>query len=183
MSGERTNRLDFDDYFMSVAILTMSRSADPRTRVGACLVDKSYHILSTGYNGAPKGFDDKDFPWDSKGEETNNILEIKNTFVCHAESNSIDNYFGDKSRMIDATMYVTFFPCVECTKRLIQNGIKRIVYLVPSKYEDYVMASKMMCQKANIKLEKYDGKLLELEMNFESSVDEIKQKTKKMKKR
>ncbi len=183
MAGERNDRLAWDEYFMQLTICTMTRSADPSTRVGACLVDSDHHILSTGYNGAPRGMDDIYFPWASEGEKTGDILNIKNTFVCHAEANSIDNYFGDKSRLKGSTLYVTFFPCTECAKRLIQNGISRIVYLIDSPYEDFKQASLKMFSYANVKVEKYEGDLLKLENAFNDAIVEIENKKIKVKRK
>jgi dCMP deaminase len=181
MDEARTDRLAWDEYFMQLTICTMTRSADPRTRVGACLVDSEHHILSTGYNGAPKGMPDEIFPWNSKGEETNDILNIKNTFVCHAEANSIDNYSGDKTRLKGATLYVTFFPCTECTKRIIQNGISRVVYLVSSPFEEMKQASLNMFSYAKVSIEKYEGNLEKLENAFKKAIIEIEQKQENMK--
>ena len=110
MAGKRENYISWERDFMGVALINSMRSKDPKTQVGACIVDKENHILSTGYNGAPLGFDDNDMPWDSKGEENHDIMNIKNTFVCHAEANAIDNYAGNKERLVDSTIYVTLFP-------------------------------------------------------------------------
>ena len=48
--------------------------------------------------------------------------------VCHAESNAIDNFKGNKRELEGSTVYCTLFPCSECAKRLIQNGIKKVIY-------------------------------------------------------
>ena len=53
---KREGYLDWDTYFMSVAMLSAMRSKDPNTQVGACIVDKTNRILSIGYNGTPNGF-------------------------------------------------------------------------------------------------------------------------------
>lgn len=73
--------LTWDEYFMALAYLSSKRSKDPNTKVGACIVDKNNRILSIGYNGAPNGFDDKEFPWQREGE----FLNTKYAFVVHAE--------------------------------------------------------------------------------------------------
>ena len=100
---------------MMIAVTSSLRSKDPHNQVGACIVDKQKRILATGYNGAPPGFKDRYFPWDSKGEKTGDILKIKNTFVIHAEQNAIDNFRGNKKDLEGATLYVTWFPC-NCPK-------------------------------------------------------------------
>ena len=58
---KRQNYITWDEYFMGVALLASMRSKDPCTQVGACIVDRENHILSTGYNGFPCGCSDDDF--------------------------------------------------------------------------------------------------------------------------
>ena len=138
---EKKDYLSWDEYFMSVARLSALRSKDPSTQVGACIVGKDRRILSIGYNGAPNGFCDKDFPWKREGKS----LETKYLYVCHAEMNAILNYKGPKVDLVGATIYVDLFPCNECSKLIIQSGIKKVIYLC-DKYAntDAVIASKKM---------------------------------------
>ena len=85
LNKNRKNYLTWDEYFMSVAKLSAMRSKDPSTQVGACIASNTNRILSTGYNGAPNGIEDKYFPWDREGE----FLNTKYPYVCHAEMNCI----------------------------------------------------------------------------------------------
>ena len=144
---KREKYLSWDEYFMSIAKLTAGRSKDPNTQVGACIVSKDNRLLSAGYNGAPNNFDDDDFPWDREG----NPLETKYMFVCHAEANAIDNFRGYKKEFEGARIYVDLFPCNECAKKIIQNGIKEVVYL-SDKYKDTdsTKASKLMFDKCGV---------------------------------
>ncbi len=155
MSGERKDCLSWDEYFMMLAISSSMRSKDPRTQVGACIVDSQNHILSVGYNGTVPGLTDEEMPWDSLGESNNDIMTIKNTFVVHAEANAIANYTGEKSRLNGSSIYVTLFPCLECTKQIITAGIKRLVYLNMYSKHNMVMASQYMMQKAGITYEQF----------------------------
>ena len=123
LNKQRKDYLTWDEYFMGVAYLSSLRSEDPSTQVGACIVSKDNRILSIGYNGAPNGFEDKCFPWDREGE----FLDTKYAYVCHAELNAISNFRGNKKDLEGAKLYVTLFPCNECTKLVIQNGIKEII--------------------------------------------------------
>ena len=85
MPGERKDYISWDEYFMGIALLSAERSKDPRTQVGACIVDKNNHILSTGYNSACAGMSDKDdMPWGSEGELTGDKLKIKDYFLTHS---------------------------------------------------------------------------------------------------
>lgn len=145
--GKRKEYLSWDDYFMSVALLSAKRSKDPNTQVGACIVNKNNIIESIGYNGLPKGCSDDEFPWEKEGD----VLETKYLFVVHAELNSILNAKGKD--LTGCRIYVALFPCNECAKAIIQSGISEVVYL-SDKYADTdaVRASKRMLKAAGVKL-------------------------------
>ena len=128
---KRRNCLTWDEYFIALAKLTAMRSKDPSTQVGACIISADNRILSVGYNGAPNGFDDDNFPWNRQGEN----LETKYPYVCHAEMNAVLNYRGTRKDFENARIYVDLFPCNECAKIIIQSGIKEVVYL-SNKYKD-----------------------------------------------
>ncbi|MBQ8549387.1 MAG: dCMP deaminase family protein, partial [Lachnospiraceae bacterium] len=114
---KKQDYLKWDEYFMGIAMLSAMRSKDPNTSVGACIVSQDNKILSVGYNGMPAGCSDDEYPWEREGS----ALETKYFYVCHAELNAILNYTGVNMR--GAKFYTTLFPCNECTKALIQNGI------------------------------------------------------------
>ena len=156
MAGKREDYISWSEYFMGIAFISSLRSKDPRTQVGACIVDTENHILSTGYNGAPLNLNDDDLPWNSIGEENGDIMNIKNTFVCHAEANAIDNYNGNKEKLNNSTIYVTLFPCVECAKRIIQNKIKKVIFLKQYSSLEQITAANYLFEKANVEVEKFD---------------------------
>lgn len=131
---------------MSIAILTAKRSKDPSTQVGACIVNKDKRILSVGYNGAPNGFSDDDFPWNREGKIT------KYEYVCHSELNAILNFRGNMRELNDSTIYVLFFPCTDCSKAIIQSGIKNVIY-----YNDFDHASKGVNESATLRMFDYCG--------------------------
>lgn len=108
---------------MLIALLAAQRSPDPNTQVGACIVDNKNRILGTGYNGAPRGVPACYVPWDREAE-TYNLT--KYAYVVHAEKNAIANC---THRPENSTLYVTMHPCNECTKDILQAGIKYIWYL------------------------------------------------------
>lgn len=144
---------------MGVALLAAMRSKDPNTQVGCCIVDKDKRILSTGYNGFPKGCSDDEYPWEREGEQT------KYPFVVHAELNAILNA-GGKS-LSGATLYVALFPCNECAKAIIQSGIKEVVYL-SDKYADTenTLASKRMLASAGVKMRGFEPETESITLNF-----------------
>ena len=68
MSTKREDYISWDEYFMGVAKLSASRSKDPNTQVGCCIVNQDNKILSMGYNGFPIGCSDDMFPWVREGK-------------------------------------------------------------------------------------------------------------------
>ncbi|MBC7129289.1 MAG: cytidine/deoxycytidylate deaminase family protein [Thermoplasmatales archaeon] len=122
-------RMSYDEYFMEIAKIVSKRSTCLRRNVGAVIV-KDKHILSTGYNGAPKGF--KHCSEVGCLREKLGIKRGERHELCrglHAEQNAIIQaaVFGVAIR--DASIYVTDFPCSVCAKMLINAGIKELIYL------------------------------------------------------
>ena len=161
---KRQNYITWDEYFMGVAKLASMRSKDPCTQVGACIVDRENHILSTGYNGFPWGCSDDEFPWEREGSYS----ETKYPFVVHAELNAILNAHG--KNLTGAKIYVSLFPCNECAKAIIQAGIKEVLYL-SDKYEESesTIASKRMLMASGVKLTKFvsQNKALTIDLKVE----------------
>ena len=141
---KRTDYINWDEYFMGIAMLAARRSKDPNTQVGACIVSNDNIIISTGYNGMPKGCSDDEFPWGREGAET------KYPYVVHAELNAILNASGRDLR--GSRLYVALFPCNECAKAIIQSGIREVLYL-SDKYATTptTLASKRMLTAAGVK--------------------------------
>ncbi|MBQ2067288.1 MAG: dCMP deaminase family protein [Clostridiales bacterium] len=148
---KRADYISWNEYFMGVATLASKRSKDPNTQVGACIVDKDNYIVSVGYNGMPLGCSDDEFPWERQG----GTLDTKYAYVTHAELNAILN--SKTANLEGSTVYVTLFPCNECTKALIQKRIGKIVYL-DDKYHDTDTseAARRMLDSAGVKYERYD---------------------------
>ena len=159
---KRADYINWDEYFMGIAMLAARRSKDPNTQVGACIVSDDNIIISTGYNGMPKGCSDDEFPWDRKGE---NEAATKYPYVVHAELNAILNASGRDLR--GSRIYVALFPCNECAKAIIQSGIKEVMYL-SDKYHDTMMnlVSKRMLDAAGVKYTRMRTDLKELVLDF-----------------
>ncbi len=164
--AKREGYLCWDDYFMSVALLSGKRSKDPNTQVGACILNKNNVIESIGYNGLPKGCSDDEFPWEKEGE----MLNTKYPFVVHAELNAILNAKGKD--LSGCKIYVALFPCNECAKAIIQSGISEVVYL-SDKYAntDSVKASKMMFKCAGVELRQLVPSYKEI--NLSLNIDDV----------
>ena len=158
---KREQYINWDEYFMGIAMLSGERSKDPNSQVGACIVSQDNKILSMGYNGFPIGCSDDKISWEREGE----FAETKYPYVCHAELNAILNYTG--ASLKGSKVYVTLFPCNECAKAIIQCGIKEIIYM-SDKYadSDSTKVSKKMLDMCNVKYTQYHptGKNIELKL-------------------
>lgn len=106
-----------DRRYLKMASIWAQNSYCKRRQVGALIV-KDKMIISDGYNGTPSGF--------------SNICEDENNktfpYVLHAEANAITKVAKSNNSSDGATLYVTTSPCVECSKLIIQAGIKRVVF-------------------------------------------------------
>lgn len=123
------DRPSWDTYFITIAHLTSQRSNCIRRKVG-CIIVKDNRILSLGYNGTPRGTKNC-FEGGCKrcNETDSSFVSGSNLDLCmclHAEENAI--LFVQRSDINDSTMYVTLLPCIGCAKKIIQCGIKRIVF-------------------------------------------------------
>lgn len=145
---------------MGIAVLSSMRSKDPSTRVGACIVNQDNHIIAIGYNGLPVGCSDDEYPWDRSG----NPLETKYPYVCHAELNAILNA---KTTLKACRIYTALFPCNECTKAIIQAGIKEVIYM-SDKYHDTDMckASRNMLKSSGVTFRAYEKTNRELVLSL-----------------
>ena len=125
--GDRRRGVDgvltWDETFMAIARVVAKRSKDPSTQVGAVIVGSDHRVLSLGYNGAPHGFSDDEFPWGKKDPDPR---RNKYLYVVHSERNAILNYRGSRRDLEGSTVYVTLFPCNECMKEIVQSGVSAV---------------------------------------------------------
>ena len=123
--------------YLRMAKIWAENSYCKRRQVGA-LVVKDQMIISDGYNGTPSGFD-------NVCEENNVTLP----YVLHAEANAITKLARSSNNSDGATLYVTDAPCIECSKLIIQAGIKRVVYARNYRLDDGIR----LLKQANIEVE------------------------------
>ena len=161
---KRQDYISWDEYFMGVALLSAKRSKDPSTQVGACIVNDKNKIVGAGYNGLPLVCNDDDFPWNKEGE----FLDTKYPYICHAELNAILNNIGMDLK--GCKIYTALFPCNECSKAIIQSGIKEVIYL-SDKYHgnDIFKASKIMLDTAGVKYRKVETHISSIELSFDDA--------------
>ena len=113
-----------DRRYLAMAGIWAQNSYCKRRQVGALLV-KDKMIISDGYNGTPSGFE-------NNCEEN----DITKPYVLHAEANAITKVARSNNSSENATLYVTSSPCIECSKLIIQAGIKRVVFSENYRVED-----------------------------------------------
>lgn len=128
---------NLDIRYLRMARIWAENSYCQRLKVGA-LVVKNKMIISDGYNGTPSGFE-------NQCEDNNNVTK---PYVLHAEANAITKLARSNNNSDNATLYVTAAPCIECSKLIIQAGIKRVVYGEKYRLEDGIN----LLKKANIEV-------------------------------
>jgi dCMP deaminase len=135
-----TNRKQqlLDQRYLKMADIWAQNSYCKRRKVGALLV-KDKMIISDGYNGTPSGFE-------NECEDEENKTK---TYVLHAEANAITKVAKSGNSSLCATLYVTSSPCIECSKLIIQAGIKRVVFTENYRLEDGIN----LLKRANIEVE------------------------------
>ena len=131
----------FDHSYLEMAEIWAQNSYCKRRKVGALLV-KDRMIISDGYNGTPSGFE-------NVCEDENDVTK---PYVLHAEANAITKVAKSGNSSEGATLYVTASPCVECSKLIIQSGIKRVVYRDEYRLTDGID----LLRRAGIEVEKVD---------------------------
>ena len=142
-------RPGWDEYFMDIAKVTASRSNCCRRHIGAVIV-KDHRIISTGYNGTPKGVKNcneggcprcaSDAP---SGEKLGECI------CCHAEENAIVQAAYHGVSVKDSSIYTTFSPCLLCSKMIINSGIKEVIYLNLYRFDQ---KTKALLGEANVSI-------------------------------
>jgi dCMP deaminase len=145
MKHDKKQKL-LDQRYLKMAMIWAQNSYCKRRKVGALIV-KDKMIISDGYNGTPSGFE--------------NICEDENNntkpYVLHAEANAITKVAKSGNSSDGATLYVTSSPCLECSKLIIQAGIKRVVFTESYRLEDGIK----LLKRANIEVKQVELETLE----------------------
>ena len=139
----------WEQRFLDLAEHIAEWSHDPRTKVGAVIVDDQKRVVSMGYNGFPRGINDSD--------ERYNDRSTKHLFVCHAERNALDNA---PHSVQGCTMYVPLIPCNECAKSIIQNGISKVVSYKTNREDTFNWnITRIMFEEAGVLLEETEREI------------------------
>ncbi len=117
MNTPTDKQTELDLRYLRMAHIWAENSYCKRRQVGALIV-KDKMIISDGFNGTPSGFE-------NVCEDENNVTK---PYVLHAEANAITKIARSGNNSEGATLYVTDAPCIECSKLIIQAGIRRVLY-------------------------------------------------------
>lgn len=137
---------------MAMCFLASTRSPDPVTKHGAILCNKNHQILGMGYNGFPRMCIDEEFPL-SRPQKYDVIIHSEENCLLNSQNLLLgENY----------TMYITGFPCSRCFAKMMQCGVRNVIYgplnsdCVQKEQKELV---KKMSKMGNVKLTKYSGKV------------------------
>ncbi|MDA3891930.1 MAG: dCMP deaminase family protein [Salinivirgaceae bacterium] len=139
INSQKLHKLDLR--YLQMARIWADNSYCKRRQVGALIV-KDRMIISDGYNGTPSGFE-------NVCEDLNNKTK---PYVLHAEANAITKVAKSNNSSDGATLYVTSSPCMECSKLIIQAGIRRVVFSDAYRLQDGLE----ILEKANIELKQIE---------------------------
>jgi dCMP deaminase len=143
---------DWDKRFVELSHFIAAWSKDRKKKVGAVIVDEDRRVISTGYNGIPQGCSDDD--------ESRQIKPKKLFYFEHAERNCIYSAAKSGIRLKGCTMYLTWHPCADCARAIIQSGIKRVVCYQPDWNDDSwgetFQISRDMMKEAGIEVKYYE---------------------------
>jgi dCMP deaminase len=136
--SKQSKKYKLDLRYLQMASIWAENSYCKRRKVGALIV-KNQMIISDGYNGTPSGFEN----------ECENENDKTKSYVLHAEANAITKVAKSNNSSEGATLYVTSSPCMECSKLIIQSGIKRVVFKDIYRLQDGIE----LLKNANIEVE------------------------------
>jgi len=150
--------VDWDQFFINMCVAFASKSKDPSTKVGAVIIDQDNIFRSGSWNGFPRGVNDYTHRYYDK--------EVKYSMVVHAEANSICNAARVGIPLDGCSMYVyPLLPCNECTKLIIQVGIKEVIAINFDKsleiWKEKFKTSKTMLDEAGVLFRTVEDKNIE----------------------
>jgi dCMP deaminase len=136
---DNDNRIEWDDYFMSIALLASQRSPCKRLKVGSVVV-KDSRLISMGYNGFIPG-----------APHISRVKDNHEQSIIHSEINAITDCAKRGASLSNAKIYVTHYPCINCFRSIAASNIKEIVYLNDYNNDEIVAT---LAQDANILMRK-----------------------------
>ena len=137
-------RLDWDEYFMSIALLASQRSPCQRLNVGSVIV-KENRLISMGYNGFISG-----------APHISRIIDNHEQSIIHSEINALADCAKRGVSLANSKIYITHYPCINCFRSIASCNIKEVIYLYDYKNDALV---KQLATDANIQIRKLTTQL------------------------
>jgi len=141
-SNNNNTRLDWDEYFMSIALLASQRSPCKRLHVGSVIV-KNNRLISMGYNGFIPG-----------APHISRIKDDHEQSIIHSEVNALADCAKRGVSLLGSKIYVTHFPCINCFRSIAACEIKEVIYLADYKNDELV---EQLASDSGITLRKLGG--------------------------
>jgi len=160
----------WDYYFISLAFLVAQRSLDEFTKCGAVVVAGDNTVLGVGYNSPPRGCDDRKVP---------QTRPEKYLWFLHAEEAAIVNASRAGLCLKDSIFYITGAPCARCVRKMINVGVKKIIYGgVNAKCLDRedIKATRQMLENREVEMIKIEGKDILVDI-MKKTINYIEKKT------
>jgi dCMP deaminase len=141
-NNNNNDRLNWDEYFMSIALLASQRSPCQRLHVGSVVV-KDNRLISMGYNGFIPG-----------APHISRLKDDHEQSIIHSEVNALADCAKRGASLLDAKIYVTHYPCINCFRSIAACGIKEVIYLQDYKNDEIVA---QLAQDSGIKMRQLEG--------------------------
>lgn len=119
---------NWHEFFLGMCIFVAQKSKDPSTKTGCVIVDGSWRVRAIGFNGFPQGVTDVPSRYENR--------PLKYKLIAHCDSNAIFSAARIGIPLDGCTMYLTVPPCAECTKGIIQAGIRRVIWPADNPFEN-----------------------------------------------
>ena len=153
MTTSRDDRPDWDTYFMEIAQVVSLRGNCRRRKLAAVVV-ADHRIISTGYNGTPRGVRNCcDGGCARCAGDAPSGADLTTCICCHAEENAITQAAYHGTCLRGSKMYVTISPCITCAKMIVNAGIAEVVYGGDYAFNEQTRA---LLAEAGVKCRKYE---------------------------
>ena len=149
--------LGSDDDFMQIVFVEALKSADPKAKAAACIVNKKREILGKGFNRFPKITKEsaEPYPWSRECKDLDEWKKSKYAYILYSEIDAITNC----STVADCTLYTLLYPSNVGAQLIVEKGIKKVVYYSDKhKFKPFFEVSKRILESAEVDVEKFQPK-------------------------
>ncbi len=182
LTKKELHHISWDQYFISISYLVAMRSKDPSTKIGCVIVGPDHEILTTGYNGLPRGIEDKIERYQNKA--------YKYMSINHAEENAILNAVRIGTALKGCSLYTQWLPCSSCAKLIIQAGIEQVIYHehfpgnigldrldmfnnLNERWQESMQLSRALMEEAGLTIRPFSGSVLKLSGTYNGNTYEL----------